>query len=636
MALSKMVAHRIVLIFLHFSIALNLRVNGVTSAKYEIIGDCNWMSGSEHNETLTFICYDHFHEDRFFNYDSAKKPCLNNKSGYTKDNIGQIQFQNCQFSKLPYDIIEYYRFVWQLNISDIGLKYLSKSDFNGKFEQRVRTLLASHNGLMEIEVGLFDNAKHVIEADFSFNKINRIDPSAFANSNGMQSLDLSSNKLTNCGDGTFRHLHNLKTLILRDNNIAQTDSMTFAELKSLTKLDLSHNKLSKLSSGVFEVHTLKMLNLSNNEISEIDAIVFATPHELVVLDLSFNCISNMSHLPLHSLFELTELYISHNQLQTLDALAAVNLSKLAVFDASNNFVSDLKAHVFDSFVNLIDLNLSFNPLKLLKSEIFSKLTNLLHLKLSNTSLTTIESGAFFKPSHLQTINLSRNHLNEIDLNIFLPNLSELNSLYLDGNQLTNLIGFRRQLFPNLRILGIQDNRFNCSYLRIFFESMVWHELNIQVDRSRSFELDSNVGGIKCIEPIKFIASTQILDKSSTLSSNLTSTVAATSMTPNTTPSPTSKSSSPSSALPSSTAKSHPTSSSLEISTKSTTHSQICDNRNVELLLTILCIILIALFLLHIVINRHKICGRFMFQFPQNNLQSMATLDSEYTVAYSAK
>lgn len=191
------------------AILLNYTNSKVIHSKFKHIGDCEWISHNNNNDSLTFICYDHYHVDRFFNYDDQRKPCLNNNQGYKKNWIGDIAFQNCEITEITIDIIEYYRFVWQLDISDIGLMSLAKTNFNGNHGQSLRVLLASHNHLTQIQSNLFANAKLVQEVDLSFNKINRIDASAFDDAKDLQILDLSGNNLQKLENQIFENLKQL-------------------------------------------------------------------------------------------------------------------------------------------------------------------------------------------------------------------------------------------------------------------------------------------------------------------------------------------------------------------------------------------------------------------------------------------
>lgn len=620
------------LVFLISIYLIKCKANGL---KYQHIGDCTWSSdGVVGNEVLTFICYEHQHEheDRFFNYAGAKKPCLNNKDGYLKDSIGQIQFQNCEFPTITKDIIEYYRFIRSLNISDLGLTSLSKINFSKNYGKNFRTLLASHNNLMKLEAGLLDNAIHLTEVDFSFNKIILIDSTAFTYSNALESLDLSSNYVSQFEEKTFDHLQNLKILILRNNSVGRIDSSKFSGLKSLTNLDLSYNTITQLNASVFDEHLLTILNLSHNKIIEISSRAFGGLNQLMTLDLSYNRISKLDNIFGHTLPALTKLDVSHNRIESISALGAIitSSSKLTALDMSANLISEVNEHDFDSSPNLIDLNLSFNSIKSLKSVVFAKLTRLLHLNLSNMNLAKIEHGLFFNPSHLQTLDLSRNRFERIDFSVFLPSLSELLSLYIDGNAITDIIGFRQSLFPQLTSFGIQDNNFNCSYLRFFFETMVWQKLNIRIDRTQTIRHE-HVGGIKCVEhrndPIEISTdsdiSTLFVDVDVRTSTLIPETLTSSSIFPTLTILQTS-SSTLRSTSEATTSKAHPL--------------ETFPNNNVELLMSVLCIILIAFLIFHIIINRQKICGkcRVHKRLQDHYSMAMSNVNSESTVAFAAK
>lgn len=459
------------------------------------IGECNWSGGS--SESLTFICYEQLVLDKFFNYNHARKPCLNNRDGYIKDAIGMINFQNCAFSKIPVDIIEFYRYIWKLDLSGVSLKTLGQTDFCGKHDQRLRTLVASHNLLTEIEPNLFDNAQHIRDVDFSFNKIKRIASTAFTNATEMFSLNLSYNNLAKLDDRTFQSLHSLETLILSNNKIEELNMLTFVGLSTLSKLDLSSNLIRNLNAEAFEDLSLNILNVSHNGITELDEKFFTHIHQMQVLDMSGNNISTLNNSFYNSSAMLTELYISNNRIRSINGLATSSFM-LTVLDVSRNEISDLCENIFDKFVHLVNINLSFNPIKKLNGLIFSKHSSLVYLNLSQISLTNIEKKTFLKPQKLQFLDLSNNQLKRLDFRIFLPRLRDLKFFYLEGNELKDLFGFRRQLFPSLHTLGIQNNNFNCSYLHSFFDSVVWHELTIEVDRLYPFEVEGdNVGGIRC-------------------------------------------------------------------------------------------------------------------------------------------
>lgn len=489
-----MTSSRFVCLFIAFSLCSSVYI--VLGEKYNFISNCIWKGGA--TESLTFFCGEQFVPDRFFNYDHAKKPCVNNRDGYIKNDIVEISFENCTFAKIPHDIIEFYRFIQKLDISNLGLKILIKSNFNGAHQQRLRALVASHNLLTEIEEGLFDDATHIHDVDFSYNQIKRIDPSAFVNATELLSLDLSNNNLLTIDNQAIRKLENLQNLYVRNNKISAIDALTFDGLKLLSKLDLSQNSLKKVNPNAFRhFPSLFYLNLSANAISELDAQFFNYIEQIRILDLSHNNISNFGN-SFGSNVALTDLYISNNHIKSINQLASANFADFRMLDVSNNQITGLCDHIFDKFPNLIDVNLAMNPIKKLNETIFINNANLRRLNLSQMGLETIGIKTFLKAHKLEMLDLSMNQLKRLDSNMFLPSFTDLKMFYIEGNKIDDLYGFRKQLFPNLRTLGIQNNNFNCSYLHNFFDKIVWHDLFIDIDRIYAFTIDEdNVNGIRC-------------------------------------------------------------------------------------------------------------------------------------------
>lgn len=73
----------------------------------------------------------------------------------------------------------------------------------------------------------------------------------------------------------------------------------------------------------------------------------------------------------------------------------------------------------------------------------------------------------------------------------------MESLYLDGNQLQDLNGFNNSVFPRLNALGITNNRFNCSYLKQFMQSVKWEQIRLPVDRMPLNIHQTNIRGVAC-------------------------------------------------------------------------------------------------------------------------------------------
>ncbi|XP_031639192.1 leucine-rich repeats and immunoglobulin-like domains protein 2 [Contarinia nasturtii] len=409
-----------------------------------------------------------------------------------------MSFENCTFTALhPLDIVEYYRYIQKLDLSDLGLKTLARVDFSGLHGMRLRSLNVSHNLLTELVEGVLDGVKYIKTVDFSYNQIQNINPLAFYNNTKMVSLDLSNNNLLMIGNQIFSTLNQLENLYLRNNKMTDIKASAFSDLSALSKLDLSQNKLTKLNSAAFAELTVSSLNLSHNGITELDTRLFSRIKSIKILDLSYNNISQMDYSFVNNP-QLTGLYISNNQIKSIDQLASTNLNDFQVLDVSNNQISELCDNIFDRFPNLADINLAMNPIKKMNDTIFTNNANLLRLNLSHTALEKIGVKTFSKTKKLQSLDLSAGKLKKLDFNMFLPRLPELKMFYVEGNSIKDLYGFRKQLFPNLLTLGIQNNNFNCSYLHQFLDKTIWPDLYIDIDRIYPFSTeDVNVGGIRC-------------------------------------------------------------------------------------------------------------------------------------------
>lgn len=565
------------LLYLFVIVLLNFAQCRAIQSKFKFIGDCEWTSNGNKNDSLIFICYDHYHEDRFFDYDAKRKPCLNSKQGYIKDEIGDMAFRNCEISKITVDIMEYYRHIWRLDISDIGLTSLDKENFNGNHGQTVRILLASRNRLTEIKANLFANAKRVTDVDFSSNHINRVDPLAFNDAKELRMLDLSSNSLLKLENQMFAGLKNLHTLYLHVNGIQEIDLLAFSGATNLSRLELSFNNITQIDPRSFEGIPLAHLNLSHNAISETTLMGLRD----LEFDLSYNNMTTLTET-FGGSSTIKMLVASHNLIKNIHSIG--NFSDLIELDVSYNAVASLGDDAFLNLVNLAILNLASNPIQVLQSKIFSSNLNLRQLNLSHTCLTFIESGTFFKPHKLQSIDLTGNNFEKFDFNVFLPRLDGLRELFLDGNRLIDLNGFRRSLFPQLSVLGLQNNAFNCSYLSYFFETIVWHELSIRLDRTDDVS-DVNVGGIRCKannEDEKLITTTtsmEFLTVDTTTTLPEQTTVEAVSHVP-----PESKG---------------------NATNEVTGNHENGSNFNVEFLLVALCVILSAFFIFYVIVHKDR-------------------------------
>lgn len=92
---------------------------------------------------------------------------------------------------------------------------------------------------------------------------------------------------------------------------------------------------------------------------------------------------------------------------------------------------------------------------------FANLGKLLYLNVSSNNLTEIETGTFSSLTKLQTLDLSNNQLKTLNANILPAQSMRLKWFLIQGNQLRDLNGFTNAQYPNMKIFGIDSNRFSC-------------------------------------------------------------------------------------------------------------------------------------------------------------------------------
>lgn len=336
------------------------------------------------------------------------------------------------------------------NFQNIGSKYGDDkitficADNNREssiFVERIKFKCSNSNGAVE--------KKWVGTIDFKGCRFREIPLNFFETFYLLREFNASDLELEMLQLETFKDAKNLTYLDVTQNQLTEIPRLLFFNTAKLTYVDFSNNRIERIDPLAFEgAKHLQSLNFSNNRINHIDSKTFSTPNVLL-LDLSKNNLTNLAE------------------------------------------------HIFDNMTNLVQLNLSFNPIGNLSIEIFAHLLNLEDVNLKRANITSIQLGTFSHQHKLTSLDLSENNLLELDFSHFLPILPELRSFYLNGNHLTHLDGFENALFPQLALLDIRDNRFNCSYLQRFMKSVNWEKLRLPIDRSSVKPGETSMRGIKC-------------------------------------------------------------------------------------------------------------------------------------------
>ncbi|XP_011684622.1 PREDICTED: leucine-rich repeat-containing protein let-4-like [Wasmannia auropunctata] len=279
---------------------------------------------------------------------------------------------------------------------------------------------------------------------------------------------------------------NLEILSLRKNNIRNL------EILSLRKDDV-HNLEFKFSFPAYPRTTvitqkilfpkLKALDLSENKM-EISNFVELLPNSLYFLDLHdnllyflnlsnrtnklfalnldnnrFNSIKNWDRdysLSVVGLKDLQYLSVSTNKINIIDSDAFVDNDKLLYINLSTNHIKNLHSKTFANLQYLKTLDLSFNQLEDVPQMSNEIEINTLYINYNN--ITELISHTFVQMPKLTKLLLAGNRINKINVNAF-AHLSVLEKLDLSKNMLSSLPNGWAESLVSLKYLDLSDNKF---------------------------------------------------------------------------------------------------------------------------------------------------------------------------------
>lgn len=357
------------------------------------ISDCKYFgTSSSDNDNLTFICNagDDANGNNFFIPDE-KSLCQNQEdsvaaSGYQKQWIGTINFENCLHPEIPKNFLDIYSKVHNLKMSSLGMT--------------------------SEQIGFLARPNHLKNLDVSKNHIDSLPDGMLGNSEQLSSLVFSSNNITRFNSDAFPERNFIKFLDMSFNNISELPVTSFHRLTRLEHLLLAHNCITELPSFLFhKMKFLRELNLSSNYINLIDDYAFAGDFQLRKLDLSHNKLTAIPKKAMENLSRLTHLDISFNFFKTIDENMFQRMS-LRYISIANNELSEIKSGTFSKLNNLSVLELQENKLKTLNSNILKQPTY--ELEFLNVGGNQLTEFINFTESTIPNARIAGIDLNEID------------------------------------------------------------------------------------------------------------------------------------------------------------------------------------------------------------------------------
>lgn len=398
----------------------------------------------------------------------------------------------------------------------------------------LKTLDVSNTNILELTRNAFSAASNLTYLNLAYNNLTSIQTSVFIGANVLMRLDLSYNEISSLSVNAFCGLHTISQIYLTGNLLKELHNDIFKDNEYLEKVSFEGNLLTSIQPEVFRnMRRIKEVNLSNNRLIFIHPDTFADAASLENLVLSYNELKN---------FQLTEKNIVHQLHLDNNYLTNLTINATRFVRASHNQISelflhqslhietlDLSANKLSSILNITNithmlyLDVSDNPIGPLNISTFSQLKRLRGLNLRGTGIRELKFGMFSKQKYLEELDLSFNNLTILNLDMFVPYLTNLKKFLIDGNGLTELQGNRTfsEAFPQLQKLGVSRNRFNCSYLHHLLippslpESVV---LNIEPDTN--LDETPHIRDVSCISQSQEVVNASFTAEESKLESQI--------------------------------------------------------------------------------------------------------------------
>lgn len=286
------------------------------------------------------------------------------------------------------------------------------------------------------------------------------------------------NRIESDRQDTFKHpaeAARMECVIFVHPDMRKLPSDFLSNYKVVKFVDLSYSKLMGIENFAVNGKTLLEVNLRGNRITSLEGMIFNGAHSLRSIDLSHNVIKSIDEFTFSNLKSLEELNLSNNQIEELDGLYKSNTLK--------------------------SLDLSFNKLTFLfvPYDAFSDMLKLERINLRNNSVG-IDYGIFASNLNLKMIDLSYTGLTYFDLNILLSSKS-IEELHLSGNGIEYYSQFNVEFsssFPNLKKIGLGDNRFACESLSQLVRKLDKSKIAIHVEEGKFIKHTRNIRGIYCV------------------------------------------------------------------------------------------------------------------------------------------
>lgn len=405
-----------------------------------------------------------------------------------RDHVKVVRFTNSEMLYIPHGIFRYFINIREFDISTSKIETIHRGDFESA--RNLVFLIISHNNLTELGASLFVDAPTLTVIDLSYNHIAKINKYAFAEARSISRLVFSYNNITTLDERLFKDLRFLDQIFLDHNQIEFIADGLFSSNILLQKIILNNNRIATISCAHLNgLKYLDTLQLAQNNLVKYDATCLE--NKLDYLNVNGN---NLTQLVIRN---MKSVEASNNSISEVIIMDNGNILETLII--ANNSLRNIE-NITNLLINLETLDVSFNTVGKLNITTFSKLNKLVKLDLERTGISNLDFGTFANQRELFFLDISYNNLNKLNWDIFLPYLTKLEEFYINGNNLTEIEinGHIVHNFPQLRVLGLTNNNFNCSYLASFFRILTYSKVRMNFDLLELNDVNTtHINGVAC-------------------------------------------------------------------------------------------------------------------------------------------
>ncbi|WMV15818.1 hypothetical protein MTR67_009203 [Solanum verrucosum] len=312
-------------------------------------------------------------------------------------------------------------------------------------------------------------------------------PSGLSNCTELSELSLAYNNFSGNIPPEIVNLERLELLSLGGNNLQGTIPAKIGNLRKLQQLHLENNHIvGSVPRTISNLSSLWWLNLNTNSLSGVIPTEIGNLHKLKILYLQFNRLSGSIPEGLFNISTLMAISLLTNNLSgSLPSASGYWQTNLQLLNLGDNNIEGVIPTSISNSSNLWDLLLNDNKFSGQIPNSLGDLRHLVYLDLSNNNLSFPRQSIFASLANcrnLTSIWLANNPLNGVlpdsignlskaieifDLSsceirgkipVGIGNLSNLNTLYLFGNDLTGSVPTTLCDLPILQGLRLDNNR----------------------------------------------------------------------------------------------------------------------------------------------------------------------------------